>query len=205
MAYQDFTLEMISKIFDLTIEERVDLFADVPVVEISSQLAEYLSNAIPLALAISTEKARSELLIAPLLVEVRKMHHNQISMFSGIEFNIDPSRGLNGVCDFLISEDYHQTFVRRPVIVIIEAKNENIKGGYAQCIATMLAARIFNEQENNPHEPIYGAVTTGNQWKFLKLEAETAYIDLRDYYIERIEKIMGILYTIGSPHGTGEA
>ncbi len=47
MVYRDFTLEMICKTFDLAIEQRIDLFADVPVVEISPQLAEYLSNAIP--------------------------------------------------------------------------------------------------------------------------------------------------------------
>lgn len=193
MSYRDFTLSSISKTFNLTIEERVDLFAHVPDTEVSQNLTDYLSNTIPLALAINTEKARSELLIAPILVEVRKMRNNQISMFSGIEFNVDSSRGLTGVCDFLISEDYHQTFVKSPVVIIVEAKNENIKGGYAQCIATMLAARIFNEQEGNAHDTIYGTVTTGNQWKFLTLQADTASIDLRDYYIERIGKILGIL------------
>jgi len=44
-------------------------------------------------------------------------------------------------------------------------------------------------------------VTTGNIWKFLDLEGTTARIDARDYYIERLEKIMGILLYLVSPVG----
>jgi hypothetical protein len=75
----------------------------------------------------------------------------------------------------------------------VEAKNENIKAGLGQCIATMLAADLFNQQENTPEEVIYGAVTTGTDWKFLKLVGSKVYIDQSDYYIKEIDKILGIL------------
>jgi hypothetical protein len=85
------------------------------------------------------------------------------------------------------------------VVAIVEAKNDNIKSGYAQCMAEMIAAKIFNEREGNEFESIFGVVTNGNQWKFLKLNKEVIYIDLNDYYIISPEKIMGILISMVKP------
>ncbi len=95
--------------------------------------------------------------------------------------------------------DYHQTFVKSPLFVVVEAKNEHLKSGYGQCIATMVAAHLFNEQAQTPLDAIYGIVTTGNQWKFLKLQSHIAYIDVHNYYIEHVEKIVGILCAITKP------
>jgi len=114
-------------------------------------------------------------------------------LFSGVEFNVDPPRGLNGVCDFIITRSSEQFFIRVPAIVIVEAKNENITGGLGQCIATMLAARVFNAQEDQSISPVYGVVTSGSIWKFLQLLGHTVYIDLEDYYINNAGKILGIL------------
>jgi hypothetical protein len=85
--------------------------------------------------------------------------------------------------------------------MIVEAKNENIKGGLGQCVAEMIAAQLFNEREGNAIDTIYGAVTTGEIWKFLKLVGAVASIDLSDYYIVRdVPKILGILWQgIGCP------
>ena len=58
------------------------------------------------------------------------------------------------------------------------AKNENIKGGLAQCIAEMYAAQLFNKKENI-NLTIYGAVTSGTIWQFLILEGDLVCIDLR--------------------------
>jgi len=146
-----------------------------------------------LALAISTEKARSELIIAPVLVELRKLLNYKISLFSGIELDVDSQRGLNGICDFVISRSYEQLFLSSPIITIVEAKNENIKGGLAQCIAEMYAAMLFNEKEGNATSIIYGAVTTGSTWKFIELHNEMVFIDLDEYYIDNVGKIIGIL------------
>ncbi|PON18995.1 hypothetical protein C2W62_05075 [Candidatus Entotheonella serta] len=83
--------------------------------------------------------------------------------------------------------------------MIVEAKNENIKDGLGQCIAAMVAAKVFNEREGNDIDTLYGVVTTGELWKFLKFAGQTAAIDLRDYYIARdVDKIFGILF-----EGTG--
>jgi hypothetical protein len=195
MAYSDFTLNRVKKEFGLTIDEKLDLFAAVESSECSDYLKFTLQENVPLALAINTEKARSEMIIAPILIEVRRDLKQQISLFSGTEFNIDSARGLNGICDFIISRSREQLTVNAPVLTIVEAKNENIKAGLGQCIAEMLAAQIFNQNEGNLIETIYGAVTTGNIWKFLKLVGSVVFIDQTDYYINEVGKILGILYS----------
>lgn len=193
MAYSDFTLSGLTKQFQLTIDEKSDLFGDVPEVALREQFAAHLNQMLPLALAISTEKARSELIIAPILVELWLLTGQQIGFFSGVEFAIDPAKGLTGVCDYIITRSPEQLFIKAPVLMLVEAKNEDMKRGYAQCTAEMIAAQAFNEREGNAGEKIYGAVTIGNMWKFLELDGMTVRIDSRDYYIERPGKIMGIL------------
>jgi hypothetical protein len=84
--------------------------------------------------------------------------------------------------------------VLSPVIVIIESKNENLRSGLAQCIAEMVAAQLFNERCGNQIKAIYGAVTIVTIWQFLKLEGNVVSIDLSEYYIKDIKKILGILY-----------
>jgi hypothetical protein len=199
MSYEEFNLEEISSDFGLVIEENVELFADIQEVQLDEFFLRYLHNNIPLAVAISTEKAKSEMILAPILIELRRMLNNQISLFSGVKFNVDSTRGLNGFCDFLISRSRQQSFIKSPVVAIVEAKNDNIKSGYAQCMAEMIAAKIFNEREGKEVESIFGVVTNGNQWKFLKLNKDTIYIDLNDYYIISPDKIMGILISMVKP------
>jgi hypothetical protein len=61
-----------------------------------------------------------------------------------------------------------------------------------QCIAEMFAAGIQNKRENRQTEYIYGSVTSGNAWKFMKLKYQTAYVDMKEYYIDNISKLLGI-------------
>ena len=89
------------------------------------------------------------MIIAPVLLELRKQFKHQISLFSGVEFTVDSERGLNGICDFVISKNPEQLSIRTPVVIVVEAKNENLKAGFGQCIAEAIAAQIFNERENN--------------------------------------------------------
>jgi len=201
MAYSDFDLKKVQKDFGLQLDEQPDLFADVPPVQPSATLASTLVEMAHLAIAINTEKARSEMLITPVLLDIWRQARSQISLFSGTEFNVDAKRGLTGSCDYILSRSKEQLTINAPVVMIVEAKNENIKGGLGQCVAEMLAAQIFNAREGSSIETIYGAVTTGEIWKFLKLVGTVASIDLSDYYIVRdVAKIAGILFQgVGLP------
>ncbi len=193
MSYSEFTLEKVKRNFELTTSEKVDLFNDVPELECSALLTEILRYNIPLALASNSEKARSEMIIAPILIDLRRQRQDKINVFSGIEFDIDSEKGLTGVCDFIISDSPEQLFVSAPVITLVEAKKENINAGLGQCVAEMLAARIFNERSGNDIPAIYGTVTTGTNWRFLKLEGSVINIDLTEYYLKEVNKILGIL------------
>ena len=205
MAYSDFTLQEVTQRFQLHLEEQVNLFTWVPDVLPGDFLSTLLEENIPLALAVSTEKARSELIIAPVLVEVRKLTRRQISLFSGADFSVDSAQGLTGVCDFLIAQSREQFFIHTPVVAIVEAKNENFKTGLGQCAATMVAAHIFNMRQGTDLPTIYGAVTTGNVWKFLQLERNMLSIDLLEYHIERVGKILGIFLTMVGHHPNAAA
>ncbi|MEM8639422.1 MAG: hypothetical protein AAGG51_11480 [Cyanobacteria bacterium P01_G01_bin.54] len=191
MAYSDFTVSKVRETFGLTIHETMDLFANLAPFEPDEALQRTLNENLPLATANNTEKARSELLITPILLTVRRQF--ELGFFSGIDFTVDPSQGLNGFCDYLLTAAKDLYEVRQPLVTMVEAKNENIKAGLGQCIAEMVAAQIFNQRSGTEQRQIYGCVTTGTEWKFLSLTHSTCQIDLRDYFIVELPQILGIL------------
>lgn len=193
MPYSDFTIKKVQDIFKIEIIEKIGIFTNIKEEAISSHLIETLSENVSLAISINTEKARSELIISPILVELRKKFKHSISLFSGVELNVDRDKNLSGFCDFIISLSPEQLFLKAPIVTIVEAKNENIMSGIGQCIAEMIASKIYNENEGLKSNKIYGVITSGNLWKFIKLEDNSVYIDLDDYSIKEVEKIMGIL------------
>ena len=193
MSYRQFTLATVKKTFDLTTSEEVNIFAHIPTLKCSDYLADTLQYNIPLALGSNTEKARSEMIIAPILIDIRKQLNASFNLFSGVAFEVESKQGLTGYCDFILSRSPEKLFVATPVIMLVEAKNENIKGGLGQCVAEMVAAQIFNQREQNPIATIYGVVTTGTIWKFLRLTDHQVEIDLTEYYLSEIDQILGIL------------
>ncbi|BAY21559.1 hypothetical protein NIES2100_13140 [Calothrix sp. NIES-2100] len=193
MSYSDFSLSKVKSEFNLTIVENERFLPETPPVEPSSYLKEALSEGLPLATATGSQKARSELIISPILVEVRKILQRQVSFFSGEDFTVAPDLGLSGVCDFLISRSPEQIFIEAPVIVIIEAKKGDLKPGLGQCAAEMIAAQKFNETNNIPIKTIYGSVSSGTVWRFLKLSGQTLSIDLNDYTVPPVEILLGML------------
>lgn len=199
MAYSDFTLSQAQSNFNLTLDETVNLFNDVSPVSPSEILKTILADYVPLATSVGTEKARSELIIAPILVELRKLLSNKISFFSGNEFNVDATKGLQGRCDYILSGSREQLFISAPVMFIFEAKKEDIIGGLGQCVAAMVAAQLFNQAKGNEVKRIYGSVTSGTTWKFLFMEDSTVYIDSVEYYIKEVDKIVGILLQAFQP------
>ena len=193
MAYSNFTLGAVRKAFDLEEIDDEGIFADIEPMVPSELLTAILARKISLATTIGTEKAKSEMIVADVLVELREQLDQRISLFSGIDFNVDAEAELTGVCDFVISLSPIQFDLEAPVIVLVEAKNDNLEVGLGQCAAEMIAAQRFNAQEGNDIACIYGATTSGTEWRFLKLEGKKLYIDMSVYQIERCDKILGIL------------
>lgn len=193
MAYSDFTLRKVKQSFGLTAVEGDRFLPEVEPIAPSPILAGLLEDTVPWAIAVGTEKAKSELIIAPALLEVKRLLNHQISVFSGTDFTVDIAAGLNGVCDFLISRSPEQFEIEAPAVVLVEAKRDNINSGLGQCIAEMVAAQRFNEANNNPIPTIYGSVTSGTAWRFMKLEGQIVTIDVRDYPFPPVETILSML------------
>ena len=193
MSYSQFSFSQVKADFQLTIIEGTSFFPDrIQSVQPTPTLLAILED-VPWAIAVDTEKARSEAIISPVLLDLRRILKQKISIFSGEEFNVDPSLGLTGVCDFLISRSPEQLAIETPIIVLVEAKKSDLKGGIGQCIAEMVAAQKFNLQKSQNLSTVYGCITTGTQWRFLKLEEQTVTIDLSDYSLLPVEQILGFL------------
>ncbi len=126
---------------------------------------------------LTTEKAKSEYIVVPILNELRRQNIDKFKTFSGFEFEVDSKLGLNGYCDFILSAEAQRLEITAPVFCLVEAKKAEIDRGLAQCGAEMYAAQIFNERESKPRKVIYGCVTNAFSWCFLKLEAKNLYID----------------------------
>lgn len=199
MPYDQFTIDSVGTILRVTIKDRTDLFAGIAPITYSGFLKQALQDYSPIALAIGTEKSRSEFIIAPILFELKRQLAEQISLFSGREFNVDIADGLTGYCDFLISQSPEQLFIQAPVITVVEAKNDNIKSGLGQCVAEMVAAQRFNQRQENAIPSVYGVITTGSIWQFLQLQNTVVSVDLTEYFLNDVGKILGILkHCVGS-------
>ncbi|HBK98647.1 MAG TPA: hypothetical protein DD001_15655 [Microcoleaceae bacterium UBA10368] len=193
MPYSEFTLRKAKRDFGLTTVEAGRFLPPTEPIAPSVYLTESLIEGLPLATATGSEKARSELIISPILVEVRKILQRQVSLFSGEEFTVDSELGLSGICDFLISRSPEQILIEAPAIVIVEAKKADLKVGLGQCAAEMVAAQKFNEINNIAIATIYGSVSSGTAWRFLKLEGKILTIDLNDYPVPPVEPLLGML------------
>ncbi len=196
MAYSDFSLTRVVKDFSLTLDESQDLFQSLTPMAVPPALKEWIEEHLPLALGNNTEKARSEMLIAPILLTVRRLLDRHVTLHSGVDFSVDESRGLVGFCDFIMTRSEDMYLVSAPVLMLVEAKNEDFKKGIGQCFAEMIAAREFNEREGEPYDVIWGCVTTGNLWKFVTLRNSTAQIDRAEYHISQIDHVLAILIRI---------
>ncbi len=194
MAYNKFTLEKVIDDFQIKVVPWDDVFDNLETKTPSAFLQAVLKEYAPLGLAIGTEKARSEYIIAPILAEMRNITGKQISIFSGKTMNVDKKLGLIGICDYIISKDPEQYVLRFPILTIVEAKQDNLEGGVGQCAAEMVAAAMLNKQKNKITNVIYGAVTTGNMWKFLKLENNTLYNQTAPVSMTQLDIILGVLH-----------
>ncbi|MBE9070931.1 hypothetical protein IQ260_30295 [Leptolyngbya cf. ectocarpi LEGE 11479] len=190
MPYSKFSLQKVQQEFGLIIHEAIHFLPTLPAVSPDTLLTATLADSLPLALAQGNEKARSEWIINPILTAVRRLANTKVSVFSGKEFNVDPSQELVGYVDFLIARSPRLLVLESPVVMMVEAKPENLNAGLGQCAAEMVAAQIFNQQ---PEKMIYGCVTNGELWKFLKLEGTDLTIDLEAYSLEPLERLLGIL------------
>ena len=193
MAYTNFTLLQLEEEFGLT-SQRVSLFETIESVSPSSWLLETLSRS--QKLLIRSEKARSELLISPILLEVQNINQDVLTIHSGDRMEGDKKRGLTGECDFILAKNTGSLTINTPIISVVEAKRQDIDLGIDQCAAQMLGSRFFNERRGTPLKTIYGCSTTAVEWVFLKLENNVLYVDNQIYFSNNLGLIIGVFQHI---------
>ncbi len=193
MSYRKFTLTSFEKAFGITATSTT-LFVNVKPCEADNLLSAELAENI--IYPMFTEKARSEYLISPILRFIRRKNSENLTLFSGYELKVDKQRGLVGYCDFLFSRSSVPIEVKAPIICLVEAKRENLDAGVGQCAAEMLAARLFNQEADNNIEIVHGAITSGTEWLFLRLEGETLLIDSRRYALANLPELLGALQAV---------
>jgi hypothetical protein len=193
MSFSDFDLRRAVETFGLQEDRDTDLFAAVEPLVPSAFVRVWLDEFAPVALGVNSEKARSAFIIAPVLAEARRRAVGPANVLPGVTLDVDRARGLSGVCDFVIARSAEYYYLRGPLIAVVEAKREDLVGGLGQCAAAIVAIREFNEEEGIHVPAVYGCVTSGSVWRFLRLADSYLSIDRQEYYLRDVGKIIGII------------
>jgi hypothetical protein len=192
MPYQNFTLETVTRQFELKLVN-LPFCESLPNADPQPEFLTIFQQWFRLAQTAQSAKAKSELLVSPILAEVVQLTQKRVQLFSGEELNVDTDRGLDGVVDFLLSKSTTPYLIEAPIVMLVEADKEGLDLGWGQCVAEMIAAQKFNISKGNEISVIYGSVTSGKLWQFLKLEGKNVAIDPYQYYVTPVERILGIL------------
>ena len=198
MAYSDFTLESVARVLGV-ISRAAALFPDLRPVPAPAWLQDMLARGTQgIQLSLISEKSRSEFIVAPILLAGRELSGNRFAIYSGQRLDVDPEKGLTGECDFILAASEPVLPLQAPIATVVEAKKNDIEGGLGQCIAQMVAADRFNRLSGRGGVPVFGCVTTGEAWQFLRLAGPEALLERRRYYIDDVDRILGVFQTLVS-------
>jgi hypothetical protein len=193
MAYTDFTLSDLHQKFGIE-NRKGALFPKVKPVPASRKLKTDLGY--NLELPQRSEKAKSELIVLPILLDVRLRNDRFFTIYSGEILAADPEAGLNGECDFIVAKDTQSFEINYPIFQIVEAKKNDIDLGVPQCAAQMVGARVFNQKKGLTVDTVFGCVTTGDDWNFMRLAGNTITVDERRYYLGNLPELLGVFQKI---------
>jgi hypothetical protein len=192
MGYSKFKkIETVAKNFGLSVK-REDLFKKIKSVRLSSWLVQTLKIAKNFPLR--NEKVKSERIVSPILVEVANSYQEYVTLFSGEDLEINVDENLSGACDFFFTLVPDSAYLETPIISLVEAKDEDMDYGIAQCAAQLYGAKLFNEMDGKNIPVLYGCATDGVEWIFMRFENNTFYIDKQIY--TDIKEIIGVWHHI---------
>jgi hypothetical protein len=192
-GYGDFSFDSLLAEFSLAVTQ-APLFTSVPRVEPTPWLRDALQKG--RRVAFFSEKSRSEFIVAPVLLTCQEMLQSSCCVYSGVRLDVDADKGLKGECDFILARTPPSPALRAPLLMVVEAKKNDIEEGLAPCAAQMIGARLFNEKHKEALTEIYGCVTTGEAWQFLRLAGQELVIDADRYYITEVSAVLGILVAV---------
>lgn len=192
-SYSKFTYEDLNALGLKT--QVVDLFAGKTIADIKPGAGLRQSLDEGQEFSLDTEKARSEFIIAPVLRELYRNNKTVFSVYSGFSFDVDKEKGLQGFCDFLLAKMPYNVIPDNPVVAVVEAKlNDPLNAAIPQCASEMYAASLWNSKRGQTVLPVYGCITTGEKWLFLRHIPKSAIVevDRRSYLLEPLERLLGV-------------
>ncbi len=141
----------------------------------------------------SSEAARCENVIYPLLREVCKQFVSQYELWSHKFLVVDDK--LSGIPDYIIAKRsaLGKNVLGLPLILVVEAKQNDFIKGWGQCLAELVAAQALNK---SPHKPVYGIVTDAELWQFGKLTAQSFVKNQSRATIDELAKVFGAVYRL---------
>jgi len=187
MAYTEFTLENVESELGVNCSTG-EVFLDLQPVAVPPWLTDSLARGMQLALV--SEKARSEFIVAPLLLAVREATNGAVAILLGQRLDVDSARRLQGECDFILARSEPVPMLRAPLMAVVKANTNDIDGGLGQCIAQMVAAQLYNDRAGQPIHAVYGCVTTGEDWQFLRLVGSTITLHRPRLYIDNVGLVL---------------
>src|SRR4051794_4980492 len=194
MAYADFTLELAEARFGI-VTVPGDLFPGLAPLPVPDWLRDLLARGQAVA-ALVSEKARSEFLVAPVLLACRDLVPGDLSIYSGQRLDVDADLGLTGEGDYILALTPPVPRLRAPLVTVLAAKRGDIELGLGQCVAQMVGARLFNEHAGSPVRSVFGVVTTGEDWQFLRLDRGSVTLHRERLYIVGVGGVLAALQSI---------
>ena len=138
----------------------------------------------------TSEGARAEAVIFPILREIYKSYHEKYSFW--IQKAIAYNERLNGTPDYLIGTKsaLGKTVLETPLVIIAEAKKNDFEQGWGQCLAELIASQKINGEIGIA---VYGVVTDGKLWEFGGLKEDVFTKNIESYTVDHLAHLFGAL------------
>jgi len=188
--YRKYTAAELKSIFRLDIQNKVDLFPDFTP---SGQKYEELQkdvNEMAARFRLSksdNEATRGSLLVSRVLWKAGSIYGMGVFFEPNVVYQADASlnlpHSLSGAYDGGLSLDEFD-FIS-PIVSVVEVKRSSLSDGLGQCIAEMYTTiHLFNQQK------VYGIITDGETWEFMRLEGSVISVDPHNYYSKFVSDIV---------------
>ncbi len=141
----------------------------------------------------TSEASRCENVIYPVLREACKQYIHQYSLWSHKSISADEI--LAGTPDYIIAKrsELGKNVLGFPFILIVEAKQNDFKKGWGQCLAELVAAQKLNQNDENA---VYGIVTDAEMWQFGKLHQKIFTKNASRATIDNLKDVFGAVCSL---------
>jgi len=201
MSFSDFkTISQVQTEYQIKYDE-ANFIQKVKEEDVSKQFLNEIEFNIRTLDAFSSEAARCELIILPVLREAYKKVSSTFSLW--VQKSIRYDENLNGTPDYIVSKRsaLGKTVLEFPLLIVAEAKKNDFDQGWAQCLAELVAAQKLN---NDNKLSVYGIVTDGKYWEFGKLTEKLFNKNIDSFVIDDLLELFGALnyiFTLAKQNG----